>query len=405
MTDRSANHKIQGYYYQFNKTIFDLLCQSNDNNSIIVEGIEDFDIKTVDGITEAVQCKYYAKYNKAIIREAIEHMVLHYKQNKGKNFKYRIYIYFNEFPEDLKSINLNNLKDFLTKNKGRKNEEKFYAKNNVSDKELTNFLKIFYITAGDLFEELEKKLIDKIKNIFNCSNDEALYYHYNYSLRIILDLARKSSVNDRTISKKNFINEIKNKKELLYNIWFIERIGHKKYVDFLKKKIQKADGLKNTKDKYLVIDNDEIDCGCDEFAIIPFIKKLVDKTFKLPTAKPFLIIIKDHNLLLQIKKDLINENIQFNDGYEQISFNAEILNKTPLIYKNSASSKIKEASYVLKIIGLDTYKNSANQITVPHVLFWASKQKCDEKFCKNYAKQFFQLPCTSLLEIVEVLGV
>lgn len=62
MHERAAVDTIKGYFYQFDFTIIKLLELSNDTNTIVVEGIEDIDIKTATDET-AVQCKYYAKFH------------------------------------------------------------------------------------------------------------------------------------------------------------------------------------------------------------------------------------------------------------------------------------------------------------------------------------------------------
>ena len=45
MKSRNANETILGYFYQFDKTIIEILKQTDDNNIITVEGIEDIDVE------------------------------------------------------------------------------------------------------------------------------------------------------------------------------------------------------------------------------------------------------------------------------------------------------------------------------------------------------------------------
>ena len=60
MTDRAAIDTIRGYFYQFDNSIASLLELANENDTIVIEGVEDIDIKTVTE-EKAIQCKYYAK--------------------------------------------------------------------------------------------------------------------------------------------------------------------------------------------------------------------------------------------------------------------------------------------------------------------------------------------------------
>lgn len=56
--DRTATDTIDGFNYQFNKSVLEIL-KADSNTNIILEGyIEDIDVFTNDGIT-AIQCKYY----------------------------------------------------------------------------------------------------------------------------------------------------------------------------------------------------------------------------------------------------------------------------------------------------------------------------------------------------------
>lgn len=55
MSNREAIDTITGYFYQFDKTILELLSLENDLESICIEGIEDIDVIGADS-TSAVQC-------------------------------------------------------------------------------------------------------------------------------------------------------------------------------------------------------------------------------------------------------------------------------------------------------------------------------------------------------------
>jgi hypothetical protein len=71
MSNREAIDTITGYFYQFDKSILELLKQ-DDKASICIEGIEDIDVVSADE-TSAIQCKYYAKteYNHSVIKKPI----------------------------------------------------------------------------------------------------------------------------------------------------------------------------------------------------------------------------------------------------------------------------------------------------------------------------------------------
>jgi hypothetical protein len=98
MTERTAIDTIKGYFYQFDYTILSLLELQNGTDSIVVEGIEDIDIKTAKE-ENAIQCKYYSKteYNHSIIAKPIRLMLTHYsdvKKGIKRKVKYCLYGYY-----------------------------------------------------------------------------------------------------------------------------------------------------------------------------------------------------------------------------------------------------------------------------------------------------------------------
>ena len=56
---RSAEATIAGYLYQFDKSIIEVLKLNSDNDKIIIEGIEDIDIESIDSNSKSIQVKYY----------------------------------------------------------------------------------------------------------------------------------------------------------------------------------------------------------------------------------------------------------------------------------------------------------------------------------------------------------
>ncbi|MEY7635469.1 hypothetical protein AB9D22_09810, partial [Klebsiella pneumoniae] len=94
---RSAISAIKGYFYQFDKTILELLKRS-DNDVICIEGVEDIDLKTADDNT-AIQCKYYesTEYNSSVIASPIRLMLKDFAErvfNNRESYKYTLYGYY-----------------------------------------------------------------------------------------------------------------------------------------------------------------------------------------------------------------------------------------------------------------------------------------------------------------------
>ena len=105
MADRSAHATIKGYFYQFDKTILELLEATSPDSSIVVEGIEDIDL--TDGSAESlIQCKYYegTEYVHSVIKDAIIHMLRHFWASgcpAGQTLRYRVYGHYKSGQEKL----------------------------------------------------------------------------------------------------------------------------------------------------------------------------------------------------------------------------------------------------------------------------------------------------------------
>src|SRR5699024_8151580 len=124
MKSRNANETILGYFYQFDKTIIEILKQTDDNNIITVEGIEDIDVEKANEV-ETIQCKYHEalEYNNSSIKKAIILLLRNYVNNPQANYKYTLYAYFKSGNEKLKlPLNLDYLKsNFLEYKRMAKN--------------------------------------------------------------------------------------------------------------------------------------------------------------------------------------------------------------------------------------------------------------------------------------------
>jgi len=93
---REAGYTIQGFLFQFNKTLLEILSIS-EGGSVTVEGIiEDVDICTPSGKT-AIQCKYHETqsiFSLSLLYKPLLQMMVHFKENRDSNVSYILYGYF-----------------------------------------------------------------------------------------------------------------------------------------------------------------------------------------------------------------------------------------------------------------------------------------------------------------------
>lgn len=239
MKDRSAIDTIKGYFYQFDFAILKILELKDEMDSITVEGIEDFDIKTATE-ESAFQCKYYAKteYNHSVIAKPIRLMLNHFKEVKdGKKapLNYFLYGYYKSGQGKLtQPINVNVLKSTFLTYKEKDVEYKHYETLNLSDTDLYEFLTKLNIRVDALeFDSQLKQIFNLLRSNLSCSEIEAEIFYYNNALKIIKDLSIQNNISDREITKKDFLARINNKR-ILFNEWFIEFKGYKALYKTLK---------------------------------------------------------------------------------------------------------------------------------------------------------------------------
>lgn len=92
---RDADATIKGFEYQFLMTQKRLLedLKAGKTTTFVIEGAEDLDVLSTN--TELQQYKYYEKtrVTNSVLQKPIAYMYCHWKKNKNKKFKYKIFIY------------------------------------------------------------------------------------------------------------------------------------------------------------------------------------------------------------------------------------------------------------------------------------------------------------------------
>lgn len=352
MKSRNANETILGYFYQFDKTIIEILKQTDDNNIITVEGIEDIDVEKTNEV-ETIQCKYHEalEYNNSSIKKAIILLLRNYVNNPQANYKYTLYAYFKSGNEKLKlPLNLDYLKSNFLEYKENGKEHKVYEELNVDNTNLEKFIKVLNIELIDTdYQEQKNNVIKLLMQQFNCTETDAENFYYGNAINEIIKLATKSDITQRKINKKDFITRI-NKKEVLFNNWINEFIGRK---NLLKK-------LRNDYFTYTNISPNEriflIDFGNEkEFELKEIINCIIKKWTKILKREsnsycPYIFINNyDKNKLIELKKDLYSDGIKFIDGF---TFDGAEFNVKEICKKADYNNGIK-IKFINKIEFLD----------------------------------------------------
>ena len=348
MTDRTATDTIKGYFYQFDLAILKLLQLEDDTYEIIVEGIEDVDIKNAPEET-AIQCKYHAKteYNHSVIAKPIRLMLNHFREvlnGKEKKIKYLYFGHFKSGHEKFPStITLDFLKSNLLTYKKEKVEFKHYEELKLSDENLISFLETLEIDINaKSYDDQLKEILTSLKNQNNFNSDdfEAENFYYNNALKIISNLAKEDDIANRRITKKDFLTQI-NSKQVLFHKWFVQYKGKKKLLSDIRSKYFSDYNSSPFERFFLVEVNQSNYLRSDLKSIIHLISKKYSQLSKLNKDSfcPYIHIFGLSNSeLIELKTELISENFKFKDGFD---FNGSSFNPKSITEKATHYNGIK----------------------------------------------------------------
>ncbi|SQI39231.1 Uncharacterised protein [Leminorella richardii] len=324
MADRSAVDTIRGYFYQFDLTILSILKLTSLDESVEIECTEDIDIRTATDVT-ATQCKYYAKteYNHSVIKDAIKHMVSHFKETlsgtKPKIF-YSIYGHYASGQEKLDvEINVDFLKKhFLTYTK-EKITYHHHQDLQLTDADLEEFLNRLTINIRAVeFNTQFQEVIDILQTIFKTKQFSAEYFYYNNALAVIRELSIEAVQKNRSITKKEFLERI-NTSSVLFNEWFVEKKGRKAHFAALRNQYFSEVNISPFERFFLV----EIDTASYvRYELKNLLFEFSRKWSKLSRREPapFCPYIYIHGLseseLLALKSELNTEGFKFIDGHD-----------------------------------------------------------------------------------------
>ncbi|MEN8134003.1 MAG: DUF4297 family anti-phage-associated protein [Thermodesulfobacteriota bacterium] len=389
MSNRSATDTIKGYFYQFDYSILQLLSLSNDTDEIVVEGVEDIDIAT-SLETIAIQCKYYSKteYNHSVISKPIRFMLSHFGKAKSEHkpqIKYHLYGHYKSGHNKLTlPIDVNFLKDKFLSYKVDGTQKKHHEDLGLNDRELQNFLDTLSIdiNAKEYLEQFDD-IISLLKGTFSCDLFDAEYYFYNNALNEIRKIAIENNINDRKISKQDFLKRI-NRKTVLFNKWFFELKGKAKYHKELKDRYFRRLN-KRPFERFFLIDL-PANYAIGELKDLVFIISKRYSNLKKREPQTYCPYIHFNNIsdgrLLELKKQLYDEGFEFRDGFP---FSGADFSAKSIATKADSSNNIKA-----KILTKETHITD----TLTHVT------KTKEVYQFYFDKPYLSIPNVDVKSVV-----
>jgi hypothetical protein len=332
---RSAVDTIKGYYYQFDLTVLKLLDSKNAMDNVIIENIEDVDIHSATEST-AVQCKYYAKteYNHSVIAHPIRQMLTHFsdtQKNSTTPIKYHLYGHYKTGQDKLKlPLDRKFFKKHFLTYKSASIEIEHHKNLKLNDTDIDKFLSLLNININaPSYEDQIEAIITLLKKEFNCGENDVQDYYYNNSLRVIKEFSVQPKASNRTISRKDFINQI-NKKEDLFNSWYAGYLGREKFLKKIKKEHFTSLNISAFDRFFLIGVNPSNYVRNDLKEIVHIISKKWSKLSAKEQSPfcPFILIsgISESDLV-ELKKELFREKFGFLDGHPFLGsdFSSELM--------------------------------------------------------------------------------
>jgi hypothetical protein len=309
---RSADYTIQGFIYQFNKTLLAIL-EDTEESEISIEGvIEDIEVKSVLK-TKAIQCKYHEtkeKFTISSIYKPILQMIDHFHQNQSSKIEYRLFAHFpNEEIGATKILVTTEIEEiFKSKDKGlKKLIGKLQGKVNISE-----FCKRFVLEFGPSLDELIVAVQDALASNGMPENDIDTLFYPN-SLQMIAELSTIHDPLYRKITKDKLLKDLLKIKKTAISRWTMELRTLDKILKTRKKQL-KENLSKNSRLRYFIISESSVD-NFNE-VIVTFISEYLDKFhFKEVHDKtPIFCLDCSNEMFNNIRLRLHKKKIKVNDG-------------------------------------------------------------------------------------------
>lgn len=350
---RSASSAIQGYMYQFERSVVEILKLSCRGDEVRIEGVEDIDLW--GDHPKIIQIKYLesTKWSLSRVRTPVYEMLSSFAEGLEVTYVLHIYVKKGNPP---KKFDIDMLKECLTTKDNENNLKLLYK--DFEDRDLQRFVDFFKIESGEKLSELKKQSVKEISRALDCDKEEAEILHRMRAIQFLHEIAIKRNPEERVVTQDDLIRFL-NIRKRLYSRWHQEEMTYDVFLKTIKKELER-EGFSDpntNRGVAVTVDDKNVAATCElalELAEDLCTEDLPDGKRKKRTvnAKPWTLIIhgsKDH--VLTVKRELLNEKIHFNDGYEEVQFSLEHFTSPPVVNSVERGKLLKKASHTIRIIG------------------------------------------------------
>ncbi|MGU3413904.1 DUF4297 family anti-phage-associated protein [Enterobacteriaceae bacterium C34A] len=327
---REATASIRGYFYQLDASLLEIL-NAGLNESIVIEGIEDFDRYTDEGVIYG-QVKYYAEQNltDSVLRDPLHKLFVHFHgleeaQRAGR--KYLLYGHFSEVKIDIGELSVERFKSVMEYRKEVKAADgtKSYEKKSLLDGMaapdglIEVFCKSFSIQISTEFSEHRNLVIEAIRKNQNVSRFEAEGFHYPMAFDYIATLATKKDHNDRKVTRLD-LQELLKGTQAIHNRWLLREKDASEYANHMKRLYFSLTNGAGIVRAFII----ECNAATDGSVVYDQLRAIGNnwssaKQLRIQNSEryaPFILLRgADEKLIMQVKNMLFDTGTVFVDGF------------------------------------------------------------------------------------------
>lgn len=327
---REATASIRGYFYQLDAALLEILNAGLDEN-VVVEGIEDFDRYTDEGVIYS-QVKYYAEQNltDSVLRDPLHKLFVHFhglEQEQRAGRKYLLYGHFSEVKIDIGQLSVDRFKSVMEYRKEVKSADgtKTYEKKSLLDGTIAPddlievFCNNFSIKISTEFSEHRNIVIEAIRKNQNVSAFEAEGFHYPAALDYIATLATRKDHNDRKTTRRDLQERLKGS-QAVHNRWLLREKEASEYAKHMRRLYFSPTNGAGIVRAFIIECSAATDCSvvCDQLRAIGKHWSSA-KTRRIQNSEryaPFILLRDaDEKLIMQVKNELFDTGTFFVDGF------------------------------------------------------------------------------------------
>lgn len=359
---RTADYTIQGFLYQFNKTLLEVL-KSSDNEVVIVEGIiEDIEIVT-PMLTKAIQCKYHEtkdKFAVSSLYKPLLQMMQHFLSCQPGKVNYHLFAHFPNI--SIIEITKANLQGAISStNKTLKS----YVKGLEGNIDLDAFLKVLKVEVGPAFSALAGDVSSMLQKTGISASDVEILAYPN-AIQIIADISIQHDVKKRRITKFQLLDRLKRIKSTAISHWTLS-LQTKEKLLLSRRKQLKTNLAKNARSRYFVLDAKSLNDFDQQ--IVLFIKGYLDK-YHIKVAHistPIFFLAVEQIQFDSIAVRLVEKDISINDGRIAGTFNQARFLREPMVTK-------EKREFLLRLARLETHRHLLETSKADDLFFLGSSE-------------------------------